>query len=116
MRRYSEAELLLVRSLQICETHLGSDDPNTAISLNNLALLYHEIERYIEAEPLYLKTLEIFVNCLGEDHPYTQKTRKNFCSLIQQVLELGGAGELSGAPITQEILKQTQEEVVHVTD
>ena len=38
--RYGEAEPLLKRALAIVEQQLGKDHPDTAPSLNNLALLY----------------------------------------------------------------------------
>ncbi|NJN58210.1 MAG: tetratricopeptide repeat protein, partial [Leptolyngbyaceae cyanobacterium SL_5_9] len=71
MGRYSEAEPLYVRSLQIYETQLGKDHPNTATSLNNLAGLYESMGRYSEAEPLCVRSLNIMEQCLGTEHPST---------------------------------------------
>ncbi len=47
--RYGEAEPLLVEALEIRKSELGDRHPNTASSLNNLALLYQKQERYAEA-------------------------------------------------------------------
>jgi hypothetical protein len=38
---------------------LGSDHPSTAMSFNNLALLYKSHDKYDLAEPLYLPALAI---------------------------------------------------------
>ena len=57
--RYEEAEPLYKRALEIRERVLGPDHPDTATSLNNLAILYDNQGRYEEAEPLYKRALEI---------------------------------------------------------
>jgi len=48
---------------------LGSDHPDVANSLNNLAGLYRNQGRYSEAEPLYKRALSIREKVLGSDHP-----------------------------------------------
>ncbi len=80
-----------------------------ATSLNNLAGLYESQGRYEEAEPLYLRTLEILVNCLGENHSHIQTAWNNFRYLIQQAVQNGKAGELSAHPVTQMIVRQSQD-------
>ena len=49
---HAEAEPLLRRALAIREEALGPDHPDTATSLNNLAVLLQAQGRYAEAEPL----------------------------------------------------------------
>jgi tetratricopeptide (TPR) repeat protein len=51
--RYSHAEPLYL-PLSIREKHLGIEHPDTATSLNNLALLYYSMERYEDAEILLM--------------------------------------------------------------
>jgi tetratricopeptide (TPR) repeat protein len=55
--------------LAINEKALGPDHPNTATTLNNLALLYNSQGRYAEAEPLYQQALELSRELLGDRHP-----------------------------------------------
>ncbi|HEX9256594.1 MAG TPA: tetratricopeptide repeat protein, partial [Candidatus Angelobacter sp.] len=55
----SEAEPLYRRALAINEKALGPEHPNTASSLNNLALLLKEQGKFSEAEPLYRRALAI---------------------------------------------------------
>ena len=50
---------------------LGLEHSDTAISLNNLALLYDNQGKYNEAEPLYQRALAIDEKTLGPDHPDT---------------------------------------------
>ncbi len=58
MGRYADAEPLYRRSLEIyAETQLGSDHPDVAQSLNNLAILYLSLGRYADAELLYRRSL-----------------------------------------------------------
>ena len=109
MGRYSDAEPLYKRSLQIRETQLGADHPSTATSLNNLAALYESMGRYSEAEPLYLRTLEIWTKSLGENHPDTQMAWGNFRYLLQQALANGSADSLSPHPLTQQLLQELRE-------
>jgi hypothetical protein len=99
------------RSLQIRETQLGKDHPHTATALNNLANLYASTGCYSEAEPLYLRALTILFNALGTDHPNTQQVWQNFLGFLSQVIQSGQTAQLSDHPLTQDLLRQMQEEV-----
>ena len=100
----------LVRgSLAINEQQLGAEHPDTAGSLNNLALLYYAMGRYQSAEPLYLRALEIWFNRLGENHPNTQKVWSNFIYCLLGAMSAGQDSQLSQHPTTQSILQQLRE-------
>jgi tetratricopeptide (TPR) repeat protein len=75
---YPAAEPLYVRALQIREQQLGANHPDTATSLNNLALLYESIDRSEEALPLYARAVEICEHALGLEHPSTVTVRGNY--------------------------------------
>ena len=47
---------------------LGTNHPDYAIVVNNLASLYEDMNRFSEAEPLYLEALKIMKNVYGADH------------------------------------------------
>jgi tetratricopeptide (TPR) repeat protein len=66
---YTLAETFLSRSLEIWERQLGTNHPDVATSLNNLASLYKSQGRYSEAETLHLRSLEIRECQLGTNHP-----------------------------------------------
>jgi tetratricopeptide (TPR) repeat protein len=69
--QYEEAEPLYRRALEIRESELGANHPDTAESLSNLAELYRVQGRYEEAEPLMLRVLDIWESELGANHPNT---------------------------------------------
>jgi CHAT domain-containing protein/Tfp pilus assembly protein PilF len=89
--RYGEAEPLFQRALAIHEVQLGPDHPNTATSLNNLALLYDLLGRYGEAEVLYRRALAIREVQLGPDHPDTATSLNNLAALYRAMGRYGKA-------------------------
>src|SRR5262245_16564891 len=82
--RYAEAEPLLNRALAIYEKALGPEHPNTAGSLNRLAVRNDSQGRYGEAEPLYNRALAICEKALGLEHPNTV----DVLDLLQKILPL----------------------------
>ncbi len=79
--RYAAAEPLYQQALELSKRLLGTEHPDVAFSLNNLAALYDSQGRYAEAEPLYLQALEIAERQLGVNHPNTIIFRKSLQSL-----------------------------------
>jgi tetratricopeptide (TPR) repeat protein len=61
-----------LQSLEIRKRQLGTDHPDVAQSLNNLAVLYESQGKYLEAEDLAKQALIIYQNRLGNEHPNTQ--------------------------------------------
>ena len=53
LARYTEAEPLYRRAIEIDEKALGKDHPDVATAYNNLASLLEDQGKYAEAEPLY---------------------------------------------------------------
>ena len=81
--RYGVAEPLLKRALAIWEQELGTNHPNTASGLNNLAGLYQAQGKYGEAEPLYQRVLVIREQELGANHPDTATSLNDLALLYQ---------------------------------
>ena len=70
--KYQEAVELAQRTVAISEQQLGAEDPLTARSLNNLAVLYGRVLGQAErALPLSERALTIFEKVSGADHPDT---------------------------------------------
>ena len=67
--------------LVINEKVLGPDHPETAASLNGLALIYDSQGLYAKAEPLYQRALVISEKVLGPDHIHTSTYQNNLASL-----------------------------------
>ena len=83
---WPETENWYQSCLKMTEKRFGSDHPDTATSLNNLAGLYRSMGRYGEAEPLYARSLEISEAQLGPDHPDTAGSYNNM-AMFYYVLE-----------------------------
>jgi tetratricopeptide (TPR) repeat protein len=75
--KYAEALPVAEEDLRIAKTTFGSDDPNTATSLNNVALLYTAIGRYMEAEPLCKQALAIDEKATGPTRRYVAEDLNN---------------------------------------
>ncbi len=69
LAEWSEAEPLMRRALTISEKSLGTEHPNVATGLNNLATLLQNTNRLAEAEPLMRRALAINEKSLGTEHP-----------------------------------------------
>jgi len=68
--------------LAIREKSLGPEHPDTATSLNNLALFYRSMGDYTAALPLYQHALAISEKAHGPDHPRTATSLNNLAVLL----------------------------------
>jgi tetratricopeptide (TPR) repeat protein len=80
--RYTAAEPLYRRAIEIHEKTLGKDHPDVARDYNNLALLRMNQGRYAEAEPLFRRAIEIDKKALGKDHPTVAINYNNLAVLF----------------------------------
>ncbi len=78
---YQEAQEHLEWALSIREQRLGSEHPDVATLLNNLAELYREQGKYREAEPLYWRALSIRERSLGSEHTAVATPLNNLANL-----------------------------------
>ena len=69
--KYSEAEAIYRQTLQLRETVLGKDHPDTLASMNNLAISLRNQGKYVEAEAIDRQTLQLKETVLGKDHSNT---------------------------------------------
>jgi tetratricopeptide (TPR) repeat protein len=83
--QYQEAEPFFRLALAVSEKALGPEHPDTASSLNNLALLYRNQGRYPEAEPLIRRAVAIDEKALGPEHCYTATTLTNLAALYDKL-------------------------------
>ncbi|MEL7333669.1 MAG: tetratricopeptide repeat protein, partial [Cyanobacteria bacterium J06560_2] len=72
-------------ALEIRKAELGERHPDTAGSLNNLALLYYSTNRLPEAATTMASVVSIFEEVLGPNHPNTVTARGNV-EAIEQAL------------------------------
>ncbi|MCL6752786.1 tetratricopeptide repeat protein [Nostoc sp. CCCryo 231-06] len=78
---YQQAEPWLRECVKIAENRLGSEHPDIATSLNNLAALYKSTGRFNEGEPLYQQALELYKRLLGDNHPDVATSLNNLAGL-----------------------------------
>ena len=81
--RLNVAEELLRHALTIREQILSIDHPNTASSLNRLAILLSAQGDYDAAEPLYRQALAIREKVFGSEHPATAASYGNLGGLLK---------------------------------
>ena len=75
---------------------LGPRHPDTAISLNNLAMLHQAMSNHKAALPLLMSALEINEAVLGPHHPTTESILMNLVVLQKH---LGKKNEVDGTGI-----------------
>ncbi len=71
----ADAIPLFEHALAVRQRTLGSDDPETLTSQNNLASAYQDAGQTAEAIRLYELNLEARERLLGPDHPSTVNSR-----------------------------------------
>jgi tetratricopeptide (TPR) repeat protein len=91
---YAQARLLHERALAIREQVLGPGHPDTAASLNDLALLLEVQGDLAGAQPLCERALAIREQALGPEHPETAHSLNNLAMLLQAQGDLAGARPL----------------------
>ena len=79
------ARALHERALTIREAHLGPDHPDTATSLNNLALVLADQGDHDAARTLHQRALAIREARLGADHPDTQRSREDLAAVVAEL-------------------------------
>jgi hypothetical protein len=91
---HREAELLKRDALAIDELHFGSDSPEVAVRLNNLAQTLKDTNRLSEAEPLMRRALAIDEQSYGPDHPMVAIRLNNLAQLLKATNRLSEAEPL----------------------
>ncbi|MCD8353635.1 MAG: tetratricopeptide repeat protein, partial [Clostridiales bacterium] len=73
----AQAEECHRKALDIHRRVLGEDHPDTAMSYNNLGVVYEHQKKYDEAVELYRKAWKIWQKTLGPEHPDTKRAIRN---------------------------------------
>lgn len=113
--KLDEALLLAQETVHNAEQVLGTEHPDTAAALNNLAYLYRTRGVYVLAEPLYQRALAIYEKVLGTEHPATataldnlagfyytsyRKATSHYLSLVMEsILRLGMIWSIIGSTV-----------------
>jgi Tfp pilus assembly protein PilF len=91
---YSSAAPLLRHAVAIREKALGPEHPDTATSLNNLAVLLKDQDDLAGARQLYERALAIREKALGPEHPHTATSLNNLAVLLNDQGDLVAARQL----------------------
>jgi tetratricopeptide (TPR) repeat protein len=83
--KYSMAEELYKRCLEIKQTVYGEEHMEVAISWHNLAVLYSARRKYDLAEPLYQKSLALKESLIGVDNPELLPQLNNYALLLKRM-------------------------------
>ncbi len=81
--RYSEAEQMHLKALNMKKRLLGEQHPHVAESLNNLAVLYDRLFKYSQAESLFLEALRILKRIFASEHPKIASTMNNLAVIYR---------------------------------
>jgi tetratricopeptide (TPR) repeat protein len=84
MGKYKEAEEMDRQALQLKETVLGKEHPDTLASMNNLANSLCQQGKYAEAEKIHRQTLQLKEILLGKEHPDTLMSMNNLAESLRQ--------------------------------
>ncbi len=105
---YAEARSLLEQALAMREQVLGAEHPDLAQSLNDLAVLYIQIDMFKQAEPLIYRALEIRENVLGPEHSLVAQSLRNLGGLYYDQGEYTQAEYFArrAVAITEEVQEQ----------
>jgi tetratricopeptide (TPR) repeat protein len=74
---------LAEKALGLATRTFGSRDPNTLVSLNNLAVLYRAEGRYEKAQPLLEKAVAAAREEFGPEHPDVATSLNNLALIYQ---------------------------------
>lgn len=82
---YTQGVKVAKRALQVAQQNDGSDHPNVALGLGNLAELYEAQGEYAKAEQLYKRSLEILEKEFDHNSPFLVPTLLNMASLYNNI-------------------------------
>lgn len=80
--RMDEAEIVLRRSIRVCDSQVGTEIPMMAVAFANLAYLCQIQQRYEVAITLMQRAVEIEENLFGESSPEVAKRLLVFANLL----------------------------------
>ncbi|KAK1973898.1 acyl transferase/acyl hydrolase/lysophospholipase, partial [Colletotrichum cereale] len=81
--KYREAEKMHRQTLELKEKVLGSENPSTLDSMNNLALVLRSQGKYHEAEQMHRQTLALREKVLEPESPSTLSSMNNLALVLE---------------------------------
>jgi len=84
--KFSEAEPLYWRAVEIIQENMGHEHPTVARALQRLATLYEEQENFDEADRLYRWGLGVSEKALGAEHPEVAELVARYAALQRKLI------------------------------
>ena len=78
----NKAKRIFIEAIEIQENILGKSHPRVASTLNNLALVYDDLEFYEKAKKIINRTLEIRKKTYGENHTDVALSLNNLAAIL----------------------------------
>ncbi|KAK0215929.1 hypothetical protein EDD85DRAFT_917001 [Armillaria nabsnona] len=101
---WEKAKHIHQKALKHCKCYFEKEHPNTLLSMNNLAFVYHQLGQLEEAKVLQIETLKLHKEVFGELHSDTLTSINNLALTYKQL------GQLEEAKVLQiETLKLYKE-------
>lgn len=97
---YVLAVEVLQKALDTRTARLGADNPDTLLSMNNLAMAHKEAGKLDLALPLFEETLKLHKARLGPKHPHTLTIMANLAAAYQEAKK-----QALALPLLEETLK-----------
>jgi tetratricopeptide (TPR) repeat protein len=88
LSQWRDAERCCQQALAISQKQLGPRHPDTATSLNNLAVLYAYMQRFADAVVMMSEVISIWEEILGPDHPHTVGSRSSLAAMQRDMERL----------------------------
>jgi tetratricopeptide (TPR) repeat protein len=92
--KYSLAEGLYKKSLDLKKQLWGEDDLEVALNIYNLAILYSAKRQYVEAEDLFRRALAMREAKLGSNHADLIEHLKSYALLLRRLSRSGEADQM----------------------
>ena len=83
LKRYDEAERLLIPALETNRRLYGNEIASTYFSIDSVAKLYREQNHYEKAESLFLEAEDIARQLFGDNHVSTKESVQNLITLYE---------------------------------
>ncbi len=93
-KEFSKAVTVAMKTVLLLRQYAGPNHPDTAVALNNLALMYKKTGRLAEAVKTYEQAISIEKATLGLNHNETLSSMKNLAILYEQIGDGARAAQL----------------------
>ncbi|KAI3530692.1 hypothetical protein CABS02_14420 [Colletotrichum abscissum] len=110
--KYNEAEQMHRQALELKEKVLGPENPDTLISMNNLAEVLRSQGKYDEAEQMHRQELELCEKVLGPENPDTLISMNNLAEVLRSQGKYDEAEEMHRQALE---LSVTDRDMLHVS-